>query len=275
MRRLLLGATAIIMIVVFGDPLPLGAASAFADPAFKTQWQSGEAIAPNFWGPLANAKAGQQESYKGASDGKRLVQYFDKGRMELTDGAVTNGLLATELLTGRLQLGDNSFEQRRAAEVAVAGDQGSRTTYAVISMVDKVMKPAKQATGRSTAEYLTSYSGSPRNPYPTNYGSIPYPKGAGYPQATNGGFDAVTQHNVPAAFVAYRNAAGLETIGYAITEPLWAPVNVGPAEAYVLVQVFERRVLTFTPDNPPDFQVEMGNVGQHYYRWRYQMQTSA
>ena len=37
----------------------------------------------------------------------------------------------------------------------------------------------------------------------------------------------------------------------------------------VLVQAFERRVLTFTPTNSPAFQVEMGNVGQHYYRWRY------
>jgi hypothetical protein len=37
----------------------------------------------------------------------------------------------------------------------------------------------------------------------------------------------------------------------------------------VMVQVFERRVLTYTADNPPAFQVEMGNIGQHYYQWRY------
>jgi len=35
------------------------------------------------------------------------------------------------------------------------------------------------------------------------------------------------------------------------------------------VQVFERRVLTYTPSNPSGWQVEAGNVGQHYYAWRY------
>ena len=37
----------------------------------------------------------------------------------------------------------------------------------------------------------------------------------------------------------------------------------------VLVQAFERRIVTYTPDNPPGWQVEMGNVGQHYHGWRY------
>ncbi|MGI8690178.1 MAG: fibronectin type III domain-containing protein, partial [Thermomicrobiales bacterium] len=37
----------------------------------------------------------------------------------------------------------------------------------------------------------------------------------------------------------------------------------------VLVQPFQRRVLSYTPTNPPGFQVEMGNIGQHYYQWRY------
>jgi hypothetical protein len=38
----------------------------------------------------------------------------------------------------------------------------------------------------------------------------------------------------------------------------------------VLIQAFERRVLTYTPDNPPGFTVEYGNIGRHYYTWRYQ-----
>jgi hypothetical protein len=42
----------------------------------------------------------------------------------------------------------------------------------------------------------------------------------------------------------------------------------------VLVQVFERRVLTFTPSNPVAFQVEMGNVGQHYREWRKAVLTA-
>jgi hypothetical protein len=33
------------------------------------------------------------------------------------------------------------------------------------------------------------------------------------------------------------------------------------------VQVFERRVLTYTEGNPPDFRVEMGNIGRHFSDW--------
>ena len=44
---------------------------------------------------------------------------------------------------------------------------------------------------------------------------------------------------------------------------------------WVLVQAFERRVLTHAPDNPDGWRVEAGNVGQHYYQWRYsQLGTS-
>ena len=37
----------------------------------------------------------------------------------------------------------------------------------------------------------------------------------------------------------------------------------------MLIQVFERRVLTYTPDNSDGWKVEAGNVGQHYYLCRY------
>ncbi len=83
-------------------------------------------------------------------------------------------------------------------------------------------------------------------------------------------YDSVTQHNVPAAFGAYRDKVGLLTIGYAKSEPFLATVKVGGAPKQVMVQVFERRVLTYTADNPDPFKVEMGNIGQHYLRWRYQ-----
>jgi DNA-binding beta-propeller fold protein YncE len=44
---------------------------------------------------------------------------------------------------------------------------------------------------------------------------------------------------------------------------------VGGVYKDVLMQCFERRCLTYTPDNPEGWQVEAGNVGQHYYQWRY------
>ena len=37
----------------------------------------------------------------------------------------------------------------------------------------------------------------------------------------------------------------------------------------VLMQLFERRTLTYNPANPAASRVEMGNVGLQYYHWRY------
>jgi hypothetical protein len=42
-----------------------------------------------------------------------------------------------------------------------------------------------------------------------------------------------------------------------------------------MFQVFERRILTYTPNNPSAFRVESGNVGLHYLQWRYPAPTLA
>ncbi|HEY7908701.1 MAG TPA: hypothetical protein VIC60_07485, partial [Thermomicrobiales bacterium] len=120
-RRTALGsAIALLMPVAltFFGAAPTTASTFFASPAFAAQWQQGEAVVTNFWGPLANARDGQLEPYAEGTagkvcppgalctavvmPGKRLVQYFDKARMEQTTpgGSVTNGLLTVELLTG-------------------------------------------------------------------------------------------------------------------------------------------------------------------------------
>jgi hypothetical protein len=44
-------------------------------------------------------------------------------------------------------------------------------------------------------------------------------------------------------------------------------------ELPILFQVFERRVLTYNPANPPRWRMEMGNVGRHSYKWRYGTET--
>jgi len=58
-------------------------------------------------------------------------------------------------------------------------------------------------------------------------------------------------------------------VGLPLSEPYWVQATVGGQVKDVLVQVFERRVMTFTPSNSAAFQVEMGNVGRAYYKWRY------
>ena len=61
----------------------------------------------------------------------------------------------------------------------------------------------------------------------------------------------------------------LFAMGYPITEPYWIKVKLGGQERDVVVQLFERRVLTYTPSNRAEWRVEMGNIGRHYYQWRY------
>ncbi len=241
----------------------VSAAARFADPAFQTRWQAGEAIAPNTWGPLALAKEGQREAYQGAPGGQRLVQYFDKGRMELTNpasGVVSSGLLASELLTGRMQLGDNAFEARQPAAIPLAGDPANTgPTYAMLQHLQAQLLAATPATaGADTTRALTQ--DGPMTTFPPGYRFL---------RAKIAGYDQPTGHNVPEAFVAFRTTVGLATVGLALSEPFWTKLSVRGEGKDVLIQVFERRVLTYTAANPVAFQVEMGNIGQQYYQWRY------
>ena len=95
-----------------------------------------------------------------------------------------------------------------------------------------------------------------------------------------------TNHRIASVFQDYLNSSGTiyqngqdvtdqlytppfyET-GYPMTEPYWASVKVAGTIQDVLIQCFQRRCLTYTPSNADGWKVEMGNVGLHYYRWRY------
>ena len=108
---------------------------------------------------------------------------------------------------------------------------------------------------------------------------------AAWPEARLAHFVPESGHNIPQVFWDYLNASGtiyegrrygsgtlvnwVFTLGYPISEPYWTRIKVGGADRDVLVQPFQRRVLTYSPDNPSGWQVEMGNVGRHYYLWRY------
>jgi hypothetical protein len=103
---------------------------------------------------------------------------------------------------------------------------------------------------------------------------------------STGYHDIVTEHTIAAPFWDFMNSAGLVwqdgayaednlflnpfyATGRPITEAYWANVKVAETYQDVLMQCFERRCLTYTPGNAPEWQVEAGNVGRHYYAWRY------
>jgi hypothetical protein len=102
-------------------------------------------------------------------------------------------------------------------------------------------------------------------------------------------FEPTLGHNIPDVLWAFLNQSGplyfpadgqvgqvdrvydpwQAVMGLPITEPYWTTTNLAGQPMPVLVQLFERRVLTYTPSNPASSQVEMGNVGQAYHAWRY------
>jgi hypothetical protein len=82
----------------------------------------------------------------------------------------------------------------------------------------------------------------------------------------------VAQYGEDGKLVLWERAPLVEwatTIGLPVAEPYWAQVPVGGQVKWVLMQPFERRVMTYTPDNAAEFRVEMGNIGQHYRAWRH------
>lgn len=220
------------------------------------------------------------ERYAQSPGGWREVQYFDKTRMEInnpladeSDGwYVTNGLLAKELITGSLQIGDTTFEQHAPANVNIAGDLDSAApTYAAFR---PLMSARPLREGEPIVGFIDSTGRVNDDAGLASFGVV----AARYVQLTN--------HTVASVFWDFMNSTGLVSrgsqlvddrlfdnpyyaTGYPITEAYWATVAVGGVRRTVLTQVFERRVLTYTPENPDGWKVEAGNVGLHYFLWRY------
>ncbi|MGI8857920.1 MAG: hypothetical protein ACR2JW_19455 [Thermomicrobiales bacterium] len=246
----------IAVVVVASASAGVAAAQNFADARFASVWNADEGKTPNFWGPLRLASDGIQEPYNG---GARLVQYFDKGRMEVTNGQVTFGLLATQMVTGDIQQGDQSFRHAAPSLVKIAGDaDGLGPSYRTIAENrSQLLAPHDSKPGQEIALLFDKSNALIVSPNPASPGG----------PIANGSYDSATQHNVLAAFADYRLRVGAGAIGLAISEPFAAYFTVGGVERAIAVQVFERRVLTYTEGNPPEFRVEMGNIGQHFLGW--------
>lgn len=256
-----------------------------ANPFLQRTWErtdqpvaAGRVSRTWVWGPAAVTGA-VSELYADAPGGERLVQYFEKSRMEISDPAhdpddawfVTNGLLALELITGRMQLGDNAFEQIGAANVPIAGDPDDTQAATYASFASHLADPPLAADAAITTSIARD--GTLTCCVATT-------------QATAGPFVDETGHRVASVFWDYLTSSGpivergrattgalfanpYYATGYPIAEAHWTTVRVAGVAQQVLVQPFERRVLTWTPGNPDGWQVEMGNVGQHYVTWRY------
>jgi hypothetical protein len=231
------------------------------------------------WGPNPFTQ-GFGEYYVQSPGASRFVQYFDKSRMEINQPDaprnqwyVSNGRLADELITGQMQVGDAQYEQRQPAGISVVGDPDN--TFPYYRDFRAVYRRTRSA-GQANEEIYRAPDGSVQTKPVPNANTDP---SMAIVQRVNG-------LGVPKVFWDFMNRSGQVVedgrtvtasplfdwryvIGEPLTEAYWTYVKVNGQYTGVLVQAFERRVLTFTPTNSGQFQVEMGNIGRHYFEWRY------
>ena len=240
------------------------------------------------WGPSPYTQI-MQEPYAESPANNRWVQYFDKSRMEINNPAgdmgsvwyVTNGLLVVEMVEGWYQTGDATFDvSPEPADIPIAGDPDSPgPTYADIHSL-------------GLRDVLPSAAGSALTTRLAGDGTMTHDPSLVAAGVTAGPLSEPTDHRVASVFWEFMNSVGpiydtqssatitghlfadpYYATGLPITEAYWSEVTVGDMPQDVLWQCFERRCLTYTPGNDAGWQVEAGNVGQHYYRWRYTTET--
>jgi hypothetical protein len=222
------------------------------------------------WGP--DVDAALTEDYAESPGGKRQVYYFDKSRMEITDPNgdrssqwfVTNGLLVRDMIQGAIQVGNTTFKPAQPATIPLAGDDtgnGNAPTYASLHNLASL----------GNGYVVPDWTGQPVDAVLHKDGSVSHDATLGE-QTTYGSYDTTTGQNVAGVFWDWMTAQPWQWIyvlGHPISEPYWVQTNVKGQPQWVLVQAFERRVLTYTPSNDVNWQIEMGNVGRAYYEWRY------
>lgn len=294
MRRRALNSVTLLLLPVLLLSLAMAMTAVAAEPEegpFAARWSrtdapvaSGDTSRTWMWGPDALG-AGFYEQYQEAEQEQRFVQYFDKARMEISHlpdanpesvWYVTTGLLAKELITGDMQIGDTQFEDRAPADVAIAGDLSDfdSPTYATFSML---LGAAPHDDG---ALLITRVD--PAGVTWADDELASHAVTAAHRVEVEG-----IDHQVASPFWTFMNSQGIVledgtlveaalfmdpfyATGYPITEAYWANIDVGGQKRDVLMQCFERRCLTFNPDNPVEWQVEAGNIGLHYHMWRYE-----
>jgi hypothetical protein len=266
------------------------AAQTIGNSAFERVWQRQDrAVAEQIsgrswtWGPEPISGV-VRETFVDGPESRRTVQYFDKSRMEINDPAadpnnqwyVTNGLLPVELMTGRQQNGFNTYQFRGPAKISAIGDPGQFPTYADLL-------PLFQTPGSVNPADLGKPATGLLNPGGTVSAFTEFKDDAATVLVDGG-----NGHGVAKAFVDFMNGQGLVfegdryvngavydslfVFGKPVTGAFWVKTKVAGEEVPVLFQVFERRVLTYNPANEEAFRVEMGNVGKHYFEWRYPAQ---
>jgi uncharacterized protein YkwD len=281
-----------LVLTVFGLTYTQGGTAASND-AFWHVWERTDRPVAELradrtwmWGP-ANRTTSLTEDYAESPGGQRLVKYFDKSRMEINDPDadptntwyVTNGLLARDLILGQVQIGEDEFLEYDVPEINIAGDldDPEGPTYRSFhSVLTDVVLRESLPLGSTIVQTID------------RDGNVGVDESLAAYGVTAAHYEPKTERTVASVFWEFLHGEGLVyqddrfvegrlfenayyPTGYPVTDAFWTTVRVNGVPKRVLVQVFERRVLTYTPDNPEGWKVESGNVGLHFYHWFYEI----
>ncbi len=238
----------------------------FATPGFHRAWQSEPASAArslDLWG--SEPLLWRVEPYIGAPNDRRVVQYFERGRMEQNSGSntVTHGLLARELTSGQVNLGDGHSFGRQPPEISVdSGDLDPEVpTYLTLSRV-----VGERAADRSRGnQRITSWI----------YRGGTYESGSPPEEVIYAEFVSESGHNLPDVTVdlfaqpEFADDRWIDVFGFPISEPYWTTFRKNEETTTSLIQVFERRILVYTPGQAFERTFSVANSGRHYLIWRY------
>jgi len=266
----------VLFVLLIGASVPVTYAAPdttrtdVSNSAFKNYWHlSGGNWA---WGPALTGPV--QEPFVEGADGQRLVQYFSKGRMEQNypGGSITSGLLVLEMVSGKMQIGEKQVAPMSCAVSSpIAGDLNTLApTYEDLGLVID-QGECKGITGSGCAEQY--HVGAPVDNEIFVDGSTVYVRPNADLAANHvlvGKYDVVSGHNIPQVFADYMNKMDSRSqIGMPISEPYWVrDVKVDGVSRQVVIQAFERRILTYTGYDD-GWRVQMSNTGEHYLLCRY------
>jgi hypothetical protein len=259
---LVIVATAVIAVSLF--PIRHSESPPFASPAFQRTWVTEAAAstrALDLWGnePLA----WRVEPYAGAPNNRRVVQYFERGRMELETGSsdISNGSLVSEMVHGEIDLGRNLSLERQPPDIPVDSGEHEENVPTYLTLSRFASGPAEDQTGQRVISWINRGGLVDRSSTPEIVLFERYIEETG--------------HNLPDVFVdlferpEFQDGAWIESFGYPISEPFWAEYRRNDELKPSLIQVFERRVLVYTPELERSRAFTVANSGKHYSRWRY------
>jgi hypothetical protein len=179
------------------------------------------------------------------------LQYFEKGRLEdhsketsNPDWQIQYGLLVDELHNAK-------------ANLPIGGDTSSLTYAGLHDIADPARRVQPPPGYKGYGVYTVAPDGTTFVPFTADLRGAP-------------------GHMILGGFWNFINRADLfsggwfHDLGLPISDPIPATVTKnfpgGPAKRNIMVQAFQRAILTYDPANPADWQIERANVGTDYLK---------